>query len=406
MTLPDGRSNGSRQRERTGTRFTKKFCCQTEEHMLSDAFATLGSLEFSKFCAVLDREEERYKESQPIKQTSGKEQPQHIRRLIEKIKNALAMPPARELRAAFNELAFFIREHENKVAASPRRAQVRQILNKAVKSAERMAMVLHDNEVHSEAVATRCQTRGELERALRFAVDQWRLRQLRGYANSRKIEADVQHVLRDLEFLIETEAITRHFALFDCPISTPGAPRGPIDVGPDTGVAQIFQETRARWVPISTDLLTSEGMRRFAQGIRTRVTIQLPPHRGSHKLTSELGWLTGRQLCGVAAANLFQFFRGQMPAHNNPEAQRLCAILWRMAGLGLLPGYLGVNVHDHPHSPPKRQRDDPDDPDNDGWNDPLRLYRLPRSALLEGRLLATGVLRRNGVVGWWDTVRS
>ena len=207
-----------------------------------------------------------------------------------------------------------------------------------------------------------------------------------GHSKEMQIVAKSKHMPRkccqDVEFLIGIGAFARHPLIHNRSIIDAKAPPPSLRNSAETEVTRILQEIRARWVPDPTIVLSSCGMCALSEGIRRRVEVQLPPHRGNHKLSVALGSLTGRELCAVSTIDLFEFFRGWKPAHDNPEAQRLCAILWRMAGLGMLPG---------------QQRDENND---GGWDAPLRLKWAEGrgNALLDGHLIVAQVLQRNGFV--------
>ena len=337
---------------------------QSDEHMLGDAFAMLDLGGFHDFCNTVNEDAERGSLSSLGTQ------------------DAWTKNNAPELRVVFEQLASIVCECENEARISPRRGEVRPILENTAERLDRIASMLEDNGMRSEPMASSIRMPDEMERKLRLAVDRWYHRTLEGNTDSGKVQVHAKEMLQDVEFLIGIGAFVPPPMIHDRSIIDAKALPPSLRNSAETEAARILQEIRARWVPDPTIVLSSCGMCALSEGIRRRVEVQLPPHRGSRKLSVALGSLTGRELCAVATIDLFGFFRGWKPAHDNPEAQRLCAILWRMAGLGMLRG---------------QQRDENSD---GGWDAPLRFKWAEGrgDALLDGHLIVAQVLQRNGFV--------
>jgi hypothetical protein len=229
---------------------------------------------------------------------------------------------------------------------------------------------------------THGRTPAERETALRLAVEQWAGRHLAASTISSKLRTHIRRVRKDAKFLIEIEALDRHLAGFDKPLPTTN-----IHVPPDSGIAGMLQDIRAHWVATAVDIISSRGMREISEGIKERTKFYLPPHRGSQRLTDALGAPKGRELCAVAVTDVYAAWRGWKPAHHNPDAQRLCAIIWRMAGRGVLSSRKGTKTGQ------KGTKDS-----DAGWEDPLRLAWAHSRfyTYLESRLRISHILHRNG----------
>ena len=405
----------------------KAFGRQSGVEVLCEALAVLGLEEFRELCAALNKE-------YALEEEGRTRWPPHdrARPIWSRIARALAQSPARELRAALQEIAYHVRECEISSRLSPLRGKVRRILVKAAKAADRIADRLEDNEAmaanrpdpnpasrnaifitgvqalvanvacpkddalpvvtvaneniplreteravqivygakeinalldeketvgivgpHVEPASALCRTPSGPEQALRLAVEQWAGRQLAASIDRSKLQARVRQFLTDVEFLIEIEALHRRPAMFTTLPSTP------IRVPADPGIGGILEGIRAHWVASAGDIVSSRGMRALSVGIESLVKSCLPPHRGSHKLADAFGAPKGHELCAVAANQVYQAWRGWRPAHDNPEAQRLCSIIWRLAGFGLLPcQQKGKDSHDGGWEDPLRLRDD------------------------------------------------
>lgn len=230
-------------------------------------------------------------------------------------------------------------------------------------------------------------TANQRVQALLMAVEQWVCRRLDASTNGTgpvpedaKLLDYIRQVSEDARFLIDMQALGRHSAVIG---RDANAPPAPVVVSKGADIAQILQYFRAQWVPGGTDVVSSRGMRALSNGIRKFAEYHLQPHRGSRKLTDALDAPRGRQLCAVAATDLFEAERGWKPAHDNPEVQRLCAIIWRLAGFALLPGQQGTDNNDS------------------AWSRPLRKTRKSPSffALFDSRFLILGILQRNQIAG-------
>jgi hypothetical protein len=337
----------------------------------------LGLDEFLDLCIAVNREAEAQAEAIAVIRRCDESSSVFLSR----IRDALAKSDARELRAAFEDLASIICEWENEACLSPRRVDVRQILEDAAERIDRMASLFDDSEMCSEPLTPVSTTPEDIRRKLRSAVDHWCRRALEEDADPERILGHANKVMQDVEFLIEIDAFVRHPLIFDRSILDAKLPPPSLQESPKTEVARILRRIREHWVPDLTTILSPSAMRALSEGIRDCVAELLPPHRGSHRLSCALGFLTGHELCAVGAARWFELYRGWKPSHHNPEAQRLCAILWRMAGFGILPGHEGGNATDQ------------------AWDGPLRFKWANKrmDALTYGNTLAANILRRNGV---------
>jgi hypothetical protein len=86
-------------------------------------------------------------------------------------------------------------------------------------------------------------------------------------------------------------------------------------------------------------------------------------------------------VCAIAVIELFEAVLGAKPGHSNPDALRLCALIWELSGGPTMPGQQG------------------DDNNDSAWGRHLReAPKGDKPALVEIRGLLSGIFRENGLV--------